>query len=108
MKTIYIAGAYSGDIETNVKNACEVAEQVYSRGALPFVPHLSVAWDNATDREWGYEDWMRYDFRWVEKCDGLYRMDNESPGADREVKFANFIGTPVMRSMVEVERWIGQ
>lgn len=54
--------------------------------AVPLVPHLTVLWDTVFPHP--YEDWMRLDFNMIERCDAVFRLQGESPGADREVEHA--------------------
>lgn len=85
IKTVYLAGPYSGDTTGNVKAAIIVAEQVSRLGLHPFVPHLFHYWDQLYPHE--YEFWMKQDALWIPKCDALF-MYEESPGAWRDFNIA--------------------
>ncbi len=94
MKRIYIAGPYTGGETTlNVRIAVEAGQRIADAGAIPFVPHLYHLWHLLIPGP--YEQWMRFDLAWLEKCDALVRLPGESPGADREVAEAERLGLPV-------------
>lgn len=97
MRRVYVAGAFSGDIDTNCAAAIDCADLLVGLGFAPFVPHLYRAWDARHPRP--YEEWMRLCFVEVERCDALYRMPGASPGADREVAHAMAHGVPVYHSI---------
>jgi len=94
---IYVAGPITkGNRETNVYNGIRTGDAFLKMGFAPFVPHYShyhciVLGPNQPS----YEDWMGIDFTWILACDVLWRMEGESPGATREVRFANKHGIPV-------------
>jgi hypothetical protein len=93
MKRIYVAGPITrGDQFLNVRAAVLVAEQLRSLGFAPFVPHISALWHIIAPVS--YEDWLAYDFSWIDVCDGLLRIPGDSPGADREWEYAQSINKP--------------
>jgi len=85
---VYIAGPYStGDVGQNIHNAIKVADRIVEMGGIPFIPHtMTHLWHIVLPHE--YEFWIEYDLAWLAKCDVLYRLPGESPGADREMAFA--------------------
>lgn len=97
MKTyVYVAGPInsSGFQNQNVRRACLVGEDLRQRGLVPFIPHLNVVWDTICPGV-GEEEWLAWDFAWLEKCDALYRLKGHSRGADREEAFAKDAGIPI-------------
>lgn len=87
MKLVYIAGPLTkgGDLR-NVKAALDAGNEVRKIGMVPIVPHLSIFADMLHPMT--YESWM-YECKVIlERCDYLLRIPGESPGADREVKWA--------------------
>lgn len=79
--------------------------------ATPIVPHLTVLWDTVFPHH--YEDWMRYDFELIARCDAVFRLQGHSPGADRETTYAIELGIPIFGSadhawevyLSDFERW---
>lgn len=98
MKYIYVAGPIAKpDPGENINKALKVADELFLHGFAPFIPHLSYLWHIASPKH--YEGWMSLDFAWIERCDGLLRIPGESPGADREVKFARDRGIPIFEAV---------
>lgn len=77
----------------NVNRAVRYAAYLHEKGYVVMVPGLSVLYDMIHPTE--YEEYMRWDFAWIERCDCLIRLSGESAGADREVKYALSLGIPV-------------
>lgn len=101
MRYIYIAGPMSkGNLIDHVRDAVKAASVIRDHGGVPFVPHLSVLWELVYPSS--YEDWMIYDFAWIERCDSLLRLPGESSGADREIEHIKKLGKPVFYSIEEV------
>jgi len=99
---VYVAGPYSvGDQAVNVKTAISVAEELLNLGHTPFVPHLTHFWHMIYPH--AYTTWIEYDLEWLEKCDALLRLEGESYGADKEVRFANAYNIPVYYSIQELQ-----
>jgi hypothetical protein len=73
-------------------------------GFVPFVPHLSALWDivDGESSPITYDDWLKYDFAWIDCCDALLRMPGESRGADMEVEYARSKGIPVSYSIADL------
>lgn len=94
-KHIYIASPYTkGDQFCNVQKQIDCANKLIDMGYIPFSPLLMSVYLHAQiEREW--EIWMEIDYAWVERCDGLIRLEGESKGADAEVEYAKKIGIPV-------------
>ena len=90
-KLIYIAGPYSvGDVGENMHSHLEAAHQVIAFGHVPIVPVLSHYLHIHNPQP--YEKWMELDLAMLDRCDGLWRLAGESPGADREVAHARIKG----------------
>ena len=97
---IYVAGPMTHDYPSALKMALNVGNQLVELGHLPFFPQLLVTWDLYSPRT--YEEWMSLDFRYILKCDALYRVSGLSPGADREVHFAEQHGIPVYYHLTDI------
>lgn len=92
----YIAGPYTqGDPVANTRRAVEFADRLMCRGWAVFCPHLSMFHHFLRPKL--YEEWMNHCLAWVRKCDVLFRLPGESPGADREVALAEKLGIHVAR-----------
>ena len=84
---VYIASPYTlGDKLKNVYRQIDVADQLMNDGFCPVVPLLTHYQEERHHKS--YEDWMKIDFEKLKRCDALLRLEGQSSGADREVKFA--------------------
>lgn len=109
MIRIYVAGPITKPSPmSNALHAIDVADTLFELGYAPFVPQLSVFWQEhgrfKDDGKYStmYEQWLKYDFCWLETCDALFRIPGFSLGADREVQHARDIGIPVFYSFTEL------
>ena len=94
MKRVYVAGPYThGDVEANVREAIAASDMLLEAGYAPYCPHMSHFWHRQHPHD--YETWMALDMAWLAQCDALIRLPGESPGADREVLFAQHHNIPV-------------
>lgn len=87
MKHIYIAGPLygSGHQDNNIRTVLRVASLVEQEGFIPFVPHLYFFW-NLMYRH-PREFWLKLDKEWLIKCDGMIRIEGESPGSNLEERW---------------------
>ena len=101
---IYITGPYTGGnkrlgingyatLQGNAESMLAVAERVLEIGWTPVVPLLSHFWNRFHPHEEQF--WHDYDKQLLLRCDAVYRMIGESPGADDEVKLAEEMKLPV-------------
>ena len=94
---IYIAGPYTGgDVAQNVRNALTVGNELLKLGFAPYVPHLSHFWHMLYPH--AYEKWLELDFAWIDACHALLRIAGISPGASREVEYADLLKIPVFHT----------
>lgn len=101
---VYIAGPISSNPMHGTHTALRCASRMMEDDiAVPLVPHLTVFWDIVFPHQ--YEDWMRLDFNMIERCDAVFRLQGESPGADRELEHAIEEFIPVFGS--EHNAWEG-
>ncbi len=106
MKRIYLAGPMGPMDEGRagrVRDAIGYAEELLRAGFAPWVPHLCDAWDQIFEHD--YEASMAYDAVWLAQCQAVFRFPGHSPGADREVAWANANGLPVFMDLAELKRW---
>jgi hypothetical protein len=101
-KYVYLAGPMSkGPLLEHVRNAMDAATRIRKVGGVPYLPQLGVLWELRTPQP--YEEWMSFDFAWIERCDCLVRLPGESSGADREIEHAKKHGKQVF---IGVESWL--
>jgi hypothetical protein len=103
---VYVAGPYGqGDVvPSNVRRAIEYADKFLAMGFIPIVPHLCMVWEAHSPKP--YSEWLRIGSTWLLRCDVLFRIPGDSPGADMEVALAKEHGIPVCLSPQELEQWI--
>ena len=103
---VYIASPYTiGDTAVNVKRQIDMFHTLRNNGFYPFAPLHSHFLHMFEER--GYEDWLEWDFVWLESCNCVLRLDGESSGADREVKHAEELGILVFYSLYELFNYYG-
>lgn len=107
MKHVYVAGPISAPtpelVLRNVERALDVGNRLLDAGLWPHVPHLTYYLDLRKPRH--YETWMAVDLAVLRRMDALLRMEEASPGADREVGWAKVLGMPVFWTETEVIAW---
>jgi len=104
---IYVAGPYSeGDSEQNAKRAIHLSDDLAKLGFVPIIPHLSNWWHEEVAQH-DYQFWMNYTVSLLAICDGLYRLDGHSPGADDEGAYARRHDIPVVASKTELLETFG-
>jgi len=97
---VYIAGPYSKpDPLENMGIALRMAEHVWVRGDIPYVPHLTGFWQFAHPHPYG--SWLALDMKWLQVCDGFLRFPGESPGADKEEARAKELGLCIWHGLEE-------
>jgi hypothetical protein len=101
MIKVYIASPYTlGDVAVNVKAQLDTFAELLDLGYIPFAPLLSHFVHMAHPRP--YHRWTAYDEEWVKACDVVLRLPGESKGADNEVRLAESLNIPVVRSVLEL------
>src|SRR4030042_76172 len=84
-RKVYIAAPYSkGDQVENIREVLKVADILWGKGFIPYVPHLSHLWHLISPKP--YYEWLKMGEAWLRSCDCLLRLPGESLGADREVR----------------------
>jgi len=101
---VYIASVYSnGDTALNIRSVIGVADKLVKLGHIPYIPHLTHFWHLISPKP--YEFWLEYDNSFLEDwAECLLRLNNESPGADKEVERARQIGIPVYYDIKDLPR----
>jgi hypothetical protein len=105
---IYIAGPYSAPtLEEKIANtnkAIMAGIQVFLKGHYPYIPHLThyvdlFAHERGIPLKW--EDYMDWDFTWLELCDALLFL-GDSRGARLELEYAKELGKYVFYRIDEI------
>lgn len=108
MLLVYIASPYShGDREFNVQRQIEASHRLIDWGYLPLAP-LVIGHSMEQVRERPYSEWMECCYGWLSRCDVMLRLEGTSKGADMEVAEATRLGIPVVYSIEELARVMGQ
>lgn len=90
---VYVAGPITGDPWGCVRKATMAAAILEDLDCWAYLPQMSVLHEIVSPMP--YEHWVGHGLAMVERCDGLWRISGESPGADREVQRAVELGVPV-------------
>lgn len=112
VKYIYVAGELTGDgtpndkieqvMEHNREKVLGVAENLLSKGYVPFVPHLAIEWEKMFSHD--PKVWLQYDIMILKRMDALL-VTSESSGVEQEIDFCREHGIPVLYSVDELERY---
>ena len=96
LQRIYISGPITkGNRNLSFYQASEAHLRLIATNDYSiFNPMLSMAMMANNELTW--EQWLANDESFIEVCDMVLRLPGESIGADREVKFAESIGIPVV------------
>ena len=102
---VFIAGPYTNpDTCVNMHIALKRAQAITDMGAAVFIPHLFHFWHIMQPQLYAF--WTSLDNAMLKRCDALYRIPGDSPGADAEEDLAKTLGLPVFTSMGELDNWV--
>jgi len=105
MISCYIAGPYTADtkeqVDKHIDRAAEAASYYYKRGYAVYCPHLQTSYIDRhynQGEELEYNDWMRNDIYWLEKCDVIVFLPGweKSKGAKIERLIAEAMGKSIL------------
>lgn len=96
---VFISAPFTSNPAHNIHDVIEVADKLIDRGFIPFIPHLYITYDMVSPKH--YECFMQLCVAWLLKCDAVIRLPGGSPGADREVLWAEEHKIPVFSSLQE-------
>ena len=109
MISVYISGPLTNEVyadeHSNVIKASDAMCKLLKHNFAVYCPHLMWCVEEyLLDRESipDYETFMENDFYWICKADVFLRLPGESPGADREEKYARSLAKPCCSSVEEV------
>ena len=102
MKLVYIASAYVGNIEKNIKDAQRYCLDAMKKGYVPVAPHLLYP-QFLDDSDPGQRNiGMQAGLELLTRCDELWIYGAEvTPGMSREIAFAKGLGIGVRRMYPE-------
>jgi hypothetical protein len=102
-KYIYVSGPITvGGPVKNTRTAIDIAEQILKLGHVPYVPHLNLLWEICYPKK--DETYLEMDFKWVKKCDYVYRIKGFSKGADLECALAKKLNIPIVYSLKQLSK----
>ena len=105
MISCYIAGPYTADtkeqVDKHIDRAAEAASYYYKMGYAVYCPHLQTSYIDQhynQGEELEYNDWMRNDIYWLEKCDVIVFLPGweKSKGAKIERLIAEAMGKSIL------------
>ena len=70
---IYVAGAYTGDIDGNILKARKVAIRIWELGFTVLCPHLNTA-NFQFDCKCNYDAYIEGDLTILKRCDGIFML----------------------------------
>ncbi len=106
---VYLSGPITArhgrSVEENTASAVKVYLTLLGLGIPCFAPQLSAAFPSAFS-EVSYDTWLAYDFAVIRRCTHLWRLARweTSPGALREIAFAESLGLPIIDRVGDLER----
>ena len=95
---IYVAGAYKGDVSSNIAKAESVSIALIRNGWHVFTPHKNTAgYEKYEGEDINENTWVDMDLNTLARCDALYVMDNwrTSAGTQGEIQFAKMRDIPI-------------
>jgi hypothetical protein len=112
---IYIASPYAkGDQAINVRFQMKTFDRLLNLDCIPIAPLWTHFQHLFAPRK--AESWYAYDNAIIMKCDACVRLtateevvdytQNESTGADAEVKLFEQLKRPVFYNMADLEEWL--
>jgi len=102
VKRVYICSPLAGDIYGNMEKAKNYCREAMERGVLPIAVHLYFTQflddNNPVERKSG----MKMGLELLKLCDEVWVYGNTiSSGMEKEINFANEIGTRVVHKLFE-------
>lgn len=110
MKTVYIAGAMSGDslprVMQNIHRGILLGSEALEAGFAPFTPHLDVFFQLLRGEDLQVEKQQFYDYsmEWLMRSDYVLvcAKSQDSYGTNEEIKKAIELGIPVFSSVEDL------
>lgn len=107
MKKVFISSPYTlGDCAANVRAQHDAFAALLELGHAPFAPLLSHYQQLIHPVSW--EEWIKWDFVWLEQCDVVLRLPGESRGAELECAKAKELFIPVIETQVQFTEYFAE
>lgn len=109
-RVVYVAGPFRAvnqwEQEQNIRRAEALALEVWRAGAVAICPHLNTANFQGALPD---STWLDGDVEILRRCDAILLTPDweRSVGASAELAFAVSFGLQVLRSIPELELWLG-
>ncbi len=105
---VYVAGPITGDPWGCVRKAIGASNTLHALGMTAYLPQLSVLHEMVEPQPYSF--WIEHGMVMLGRCDGLFRIPGDSPGADLETELALELDIPVWepakgRTAVEFNDW---
>lgn len=97
-RLLYVIGAYSGDVENNIKKAENVSINLIRNGFHVITPHKNTSgYEKYEDDNITYRTWTEMDINIMLRCDAVYVMNNwvNSEGSKNEIEIAKKNGMSI-------------
>ncbi len=93
---VYVSGAYSGDIDTNIERAANIAAELWEKGHAVLCPHINTAHFELRCKA-TYEQYINGDLNMVARCDAMVMVPGweSSKGATIEKNYAESLHIPI-------------
>ena len=99
---IYVAGPVRADtpdeVRGNIYRAIDAGIALHKAGHSPYISHFTCLVDDvlrARGESWPQDEWLRWDFAWLEVCDAVLVVGRVSDDVQREIDHAYAKGIPV-------------
>jgi nucleoside 2-deoxyribosyltransferase len=95
---VYVIGAYSGDVDNNIKKAEDISIMLIKRGYHVITPHKNTSgYEKYEDGETiTHQTWIDMDINILSRCDAVFIMNNsdKSYGSQIEIDYAKSRNLP--------------
>lgn len=109
MKVVYIAGPFRAAnawlVEQNIRNAENLALEVWRIGAAVICPHTNTRFFDGAAPD---DIWLKGDLEILKRCDAVLLTYNwrRSTGATAEKHYAELHGIPVFDNICDLGAWL--
>lgn len=109
MKVVYIAGPFRAAnawlVEQNIRNAENLALEVWRLGAACICPHTNTRFFDGAAPD---DIWLKGDLEILKRCDAVLLTYNwaRSQGATAEKHYAELYGIPVFDNICDLRAWL--